>query len=400
MTTPDDRFGEAEHAELEQAARPKHEQLTRTFADAYSVEDFDRDLARPLVRLDKLPHGWGIGERMNRLLGGGVGPGYFLAIGAASAGGGKSAWTLQLADGLAARTAELVAAGRMDEPLTPVVVLSEMSSRVILQRSLARFCDVDSRILRAGRMATEVVEVEGKLVKASEVERVRNEARAALASGPFADSRRFIREWRDTRMRGDKLSRELVEVVRGIRGDFPGRDVWPVVVLDPIQRWADAAVGEVEGMNELVESIGQAARDEGWVVIATSDTNANAARGNGQDTKKADRQQSAAAMLRGSYQLIHEVDAALVLQRKDNELAAFAFKNRNGTHLPDPAAGALYDFTPTRMRLTPRIHKTDAEARAALDAFESKRSGGSKSGGRDDVKARQAGDDDDEDDSR
>lgn len=397
MTTPDDRFGEAEHAELEQAARPKHERLAPTFAAAYSVADFDRDLDRPLVRLDKLPHGWGIGERMNRLLGGGVGPGYFLAIGAASAGGGKSAWTLQLADGLAARAAELVAAGRTDEPLTPVVVLSEMSSRVILQRSLARFCDVDSRILRAGRMATEVVTIDNNLVGAAEVERVQRKARAALTSGPFADSRKLIREWRDdTRTRGEELVRELVDVVRGIRKDFAGwRDVWPVVVLDPIQRWASAEGGEIEGMNELVESIGQAARDEGWVVIATSDTNATSARG--KKDGEGDRQQQAAAMLRGSYQLIHEVDAALVLQRKDSELAAFAFKNRNGTHLPDPAAGALYDFAPTRMRLTPRTHKNDNEARAALEAFER---ASKRSGGRGDVKARQAGDVEDEDDNQ
>lgn len=330
---------------------PNSMRAAPTLADLYGPEAFDGDLARPLVRLDELPHGWGVGRTLNSLLGGGVGPGFFLAVGASSAGGGKSAWTLQLADALAARTAAVIAEGKK-EPLTPVLVLSEMTPRVMTHRSLARFIDEDARILRAGKMAPSIIErKDGTRVSEEETERVLRKAREALSSGPFVDLRRHMRVWTDGFQRGAALMGGVSRVLNAWRAELSkqtGCEVWPVVVLDPLQRWADAKRNEIEGQNELVEHVGQSARDGGWIVLATSDTNASSARGL---HREGNRQESAAATLRGSYQLIHEADAALVLQRKDEDIAAFIFKNRNGSHLPDPTAGALYRFAPTRMRV-------------------------------------------------
>ena len=92
-----------------------------------------------------------------------------------------------------------------------------------------------------------------------------------------------------------------------------GREVWPVLVVDPAQRFAAGDADEVEALNALCDAIRAEADARKLVVLMTSDTNKAAAKGD-PDAGGRDAAQEVAATLRGSYKLSHIVDAALVLR--------------------------------------------------------------------------------------
>ena len=295
-----------------------------TLNSLYGVDELDRDRQRTLMSLATLPawpgaarrrtggpvygHGWG--DHLDRLLGGGIHPGYMLALGASAAGAGKTAWLMQIVDGLALRSAELVESGRPG-PLTPILVLSEMSPSALTWRTLARWTGADSRIFRAGASAERLLDRSdaGELV-----ERTFEAAREALG-GPLRGSRRWIRMLRP-RGSGAALLEEAGRILERWReqlGRETGRPIWPVLVLDPVQRWQDPSKGEVEALNALVEGLAEMAQRKGkeWIVLLTSDTNKGTASGQ----TSGGVLQEAVGGFRGSYKLMHLVDAALYLHR-------------------------------------------------------------------------------------
>ena len=316
------------------------EQLAPRFATLYGEAQLEHDKTRELVSLASLPpwpgcrskagHGWG--EGLDKTLGGGVRPGYILAIGASSAGAGKTAFVMQLADGLALRTEKLLRE-KKPGPLTPVLVASEMRPDELSWRSLARWTSADTRIFDAGRSAAALLAGD-ELDPNAEVENAFKKAKEALR-GEFGASRHFLRLFAK-RSSGVELVKDLATVCaqwkEQLSKEHPDRAVWPVVVLDPIQRFQGQGQ-EVEALNTLVEELSSTARAQGWVVFLTSDTNKPAASG-ASNTK--DKREEGAAAFRGSYKLQHLVDAALYLTRPDEdpdrpELLAVLVKNRRGS---------------------------------------------------------------------
>ena len=334
-----------------------------TMAKLYGWPDLIADRDRKLVSLATLPHRSGLGEPLNALLGGGLPPGYMMLVGASSAGAGKTAFLMQAADGLAARTAELVASGGQG-PLTPVVIVSEMPASALSWRSIARWTGKDSRIFRAGQSAVGLERADGSRVSQADVDEAYREAQAAL-EGDLGQARLYQRYLSEPDT-GEELVGQIGEIVDAWRAEFPGRDVWPVIVIDPVQRHAGGD-NEIEGLNELAKAIRVLKNDHKCIVLLASDTNALAARG---QAKGGDRQQTAVSAIRGSYSLVHEADAVLVLgpapevEDSQKRIEVEIVKNRWGPHLPDPTATALYFWSPTRAELIPLSAKAMQEVHA------------------------------------
>lgn len=333
------------------------EQGAPTFASLYGETELEHDRNRELVSLASLPpwpgcksragHGWG--EGLDRTLGGGICPGYLLAIGASSAGAGKTAFVMQLADGLALRTAQLLRE-KKPGPLTPVLVASEMRPGELSWRSLARWTSVDARIFRAGQSAEQLLTGE-ELSPIAAVDHAFQSAKEAI-KGEFGASRSFLRFF-SKRSSGVELVKDLSAICaqwkEKLEKEHPGRAVWPVVVLDPIQRFQGAGA-EVEALNTFVEELSATAQAKGWVTLLTSDTNKPSASGN---TNKGDKREEGAAAFRGSYKLQHLVDAAIYLTRPDDdpdrpELLAVLVKNRWGSSAKNHWPRYLWDVRRAR----------------------------------------------------
>jgi hypothetical protein len=294
---------------------------------SYSLADLKEDRERVLLTLGTLPaqHGWG--EEMDRMLGGGLDPGHILGIGAAGAGAGKTAWVMQLADGLALRSAGLVR-NRMPGVVTPVWLLSEMDPRALARRSLGRFVRAPAAMFRSGVAAERVYGHDA------------TEAAYRDAEGLVAPDGDFtaLTEWQRTSrpsVRGLPMLEALREDVLRWCDDLArlhaDREVQPVVVIDPIQRWQDLELPEVEALNALAEEIDTIADREGWIVFLTSDTTKAAAIG------KESEDRSAAAIFRGSMKLFHAADALMVLAAGEYDersrtcpMVVSIEKNRNG----------------------------------------------------------------------
>jgi len=353
--------------------------IAPTFAAAYGLAELEADRTRQLVSLAQLPswpggpaegHGWG--GALDTILGGGVCPGYLLAVGASRAGAGKTAWTMQIAEGLALRCAQ-VTTGEADGPLTPVVILSEMGIRALTWRSLARWTGVDSRTFRAGKSAPE----------ADAGNYPWEQAKQAFES-LWGKSRHYLRIFRADSS-GRDLVDDLARAVDAWRAQLeatkPGTDVWPVVVMDPIQRWQDTSKSEVEALNELVEAVGAHAERNRWIGFLTSDTNKASATAT--STRDRDDDDSGAGVFRGSYKLLHLVDAALYLRtpkdgtgppRGDN-MEAVLVKNRWGTVRPKDGA-PRYTWHPTTGRFEVNDDTSGEGWTTAADLATPKRAGG------------------------
>lgn len=293
----------------------------------YTLEDLDADRRRELLALADLPEGHGWGAEMDRILGGGLAPGDVLALGASSAGAGKTAFLMQLADGLALRSANL--ADTMDgSPLTPMILLSEMAPSALARRTLGRLTGAPSWFFRSGKAAE-------RSSRKGEAENAYREAEALLAPGGLFSRLSAWQRVARPESRGCDLLGQLKTSAEGFRADvearYPGREVWPVVVIDPIQRWQDPKLSEVEALNVLAEEIDALADANGWIVLLTSDTNKAAAKG----AEEADT--SPAGLFRGSYKLFHSCDVILAYtadKAQDGEkvrgVTLEVAKNRNG----------------------------------------------------------------------
>lgn len=295
-----------------------------TLAELYSAENLAADMKRPRVSVAALPgwpggpaHGQGWGRALDRALGGLV-PARVVLLGAAGAKAGKTSFLMQLVDGLALLTAERVAGRGGAGPLLPVLVLSEMTPAALTWRTLGRWVGCSSRIFGAAPDA-ELDGAEGLTDerRAEEERRIADRQAEGLAAlsegGALAASRRFLR---CSTLSGPDAVRSAgvaLDAWRDELGAETGRDVWPVLVVDPAQRFAAGDAGEVEALNALCDAIRAEADTRQLVVLMTSDTNKAAAKGDPEAGGR-DAAQEVAAVLRGSYKLSHIVDAALVLR--------------------------------------------------------------------------------------
>jgi hypothetical protein len=295
----------------------------RSLRDLYGLDAFEADQERELLSIASLPQwgrsdheyvasGYGWGAALNETLGGGIHPGYTLAIGAASAKAGKTSFLMQPLLGLALRSYQLSRDGGPG-PLTPIIMASEMAPQALMWRALASWTGYPAGIFRAGRSA-----------KALDAEAAREAAREALG-GDFGAALEWIRpipagERRTGAALLDQMGRMVKRWVRELAARYKRAeaDVWPIVVLDPIQRWQSRTMNEVEALNELAEVAIEKAQTDRWIVLMTSDTNKSGGAKDGATGGAKDGATGGAGteVFRGSYKLMHAVDAALLLERK------------------------------------------------------------------------------------
>lgn len=330
----------------------------------FEGDDLTSAMLEAPIDVSKLPS-WrgadcGIGAKLNDAIGGGLRRGTVLLIGAASAGGGKTAFAQQLVEGLALRSVS-IAKGKALGPLTPVLVLSEMRSVDLRMRAMARWGGINSKII-ANPMHKERLEHELQIARArAELAPIRDYLRTAeLVPGMSAEVLAL------------ELTGLMREWCRVIEERHPDCEVWPVVLIDPIQRWQDAKKGEVEALNDLAERLGAMTRREGMILIATSDTNKQSA------TQEDDGNAPPSGILRGSYKLLHCVDAALVLRSIPSTIKAWpeayesdasgagvtrvdVAKSRLGDTWPNEPGKAWFAYQRWCGRFTPRGEPEDVE---------------------------------------
>ena len=286
------------------------------------------DKRKGLISLKRLPgwpghhedggfgHGWG--PCLNGLLSHGLRPGEMVGLGAAHAAAGKTAFVMQLLDGLALRNRRILNGEAVGgAPLTPVLIASEMSTAALTWRSLARWTGCSSNVFRAGRtlleshhpsVAREAEEAWQKADEALEGEfgagrhwmRLLSPARASLATAQGAkvlveDIRALVESWRE------ELGRE-----------HQGREIVPIVMVDPLQRY-QSGQDEVADLNALARELCAATVAGDWITLLTSDTNKASAKG--ERNEKGSDSEEGAAVFRGSYNLMHEVSAAIYLRK-------------------------------------------------------------------------------------
>lgn len=294
---------------------------------SYTLADLDADRNRALLSLADLPDGHGWGSELDRMVGGGLGPGDVVGLGASAAGAGKTALVMQLADGLALRSADLAETAK-GGPLTPMLLLSEMDPKALARRTLARLAGAPAWFFRSGVAAE-------RSRHRAEAATAYDKARALLQpGGAFQRLAAWQRTARPTN-RGAAMLGQVEKAVEDFKAEvkarYPGRQVWPVVVIDPIQRWQSEGVSEVEALNALAESVDALADDHGWIVLLTSDTNKAAAVG------REEKDRDPANLFRGSYKLFHACDLVLTSTAEPyvegqavREVTVGIAKNRNG----------------------------------------------------------------------
>ena len=297
-----------------------------------------------------------------------------VTFGAAGAGAGKTSFALQLADGLALRSAELAEDAASREPLTPVLTLTEMPEASVHYKLLARICDVPASVFRAGAAAERM---ENDATRGS-TDQAYDKARREIENGLFDKLAPWQRIGRPKTSGAEMLGEVVDEIQRWraeLRVAYPGRDVWPVVLVDPIQRWQSQGLSEVESLNALVETLDSLADEYGWIAIITSDTNKVAAVGK----EEADRR--GPNVFRGSYKLFHASEAVMLLDAAPPEpntiirqMTITIEKNRNGSAFGEatfrwnPATGL---FTPEGEGRSPARTATASKSKASKNHLRS-----------------------------
>lgn len=350
----------------------------------YALAQLDRDRERELIGFAKLPPwpawppsngtpmatGHGLGEALESYLGGGFAPGEMYVIGAAKAKAGKTAFLMQLAEGLALRSAAVALGaeglarlgeglakpeqsviqaaadnlGLYGPALTPVVVVSEMPADALTRRWLARWTEGSAGWFRAGRTALKGAGPD----KAEDINAAWERARGALGAGLMAEARNghMLQIPGAVAREGTGPAWKLgayVERWRARLGKRYGREVVPVLVIDPAQRFQPDMDNEVKALSAFAATIrewttGETTGQAGaWVTLLTSDATKHTAKGDAQ--KEGD--DMATAVLRGSYHLAHELSGVFVLdQPKGSAInAARAGGNGKGAALASEAEG-------------------------------------------------------------
>jgi hypothetical protein len=247
-------------------------------------------------------HGWG--DFMDKLTGGGIAPGSIVGVGAAGTGAGKTAFLMQLLDGLALRSALAAEDPDATAPLTPVLIASEMDREDLECRTLGRLLDVPGHVFAAGESAK-------RFHKWGWVEEQFNRAEQLMKPGGlFARLVKWQHVARPS-LTGPAMVRELEqhadEWVKRIRSAHPGREVIPVIAVDPINRFLPLdGRSEVDTLGEIASLLDELADRRRWVVLVSADTNKTAAK----DPTDAS---AGAAVFRGTMQLLHAFDLTLVL---------------------------------------------------------------------------------------
>jgi hypothetical protein len=262
------------------------------------------------VKTETLPDDHGIGGALDDALQGGLRPKTLIGIGATSAKAGKTGLAMQLVDGLALRTAALLSSDEAG-PLTPVFMLSEMTPVALNIRTFARWTRTP---YRKNEGLQKIAEAAESLLAKDHPDPTKRIFREAMEHRRIFDRLAIADSFRSRVYAIDLLKRALDEAADFYRAD--GRDVWPIVFVDPIHRWLDTSRPEVEGLGLLADTLRTLADDCNAIVIITSDTNKDNGTGRN-NSNGADERFAGAA--RGSYQLIHSIDVGVLLETADGD---------------------------------------------------------------------------------
>jgi hypothetical protein len=263
-------------------------------------------------RIYKHGHGWG--EQMDRQIQ--LSPGSLVAVGASYAGAGKTSFVMQIVEGLAFRSAELVRNGNpKKKPLTPVLYMTEMGHEELGYRSTSRLTGANNNTFRNGATSK-------KYWYQGEKEELFNhfwDRAMELSEGDniYADGRReFLKPYLDPVApngkqgpRGADLAARICHLANTWKKHLEDKydaPVWPIIVIDPIHRFIDSTKGEIEGLGELSACLIADIKKNGFIGFVTADTNKMSTQ---QDVEKGQGE----GIFRGSQQFIHAVDYAFYL---------------------------------------------------------------------------------------
>jgi len=336
-----------------------------SLAEDYTRDDLQRDLEREPIRICRVmpamdfatgqhstspdlltrPVEFGWGEHMAAAKRG-LSAGDFVAVGASSAGAGKTTYLAWLLNGLALQTAMrlLRAKGFEDRPLVLPIWASEMPKRNELYgRLVTAYLGFHRAVLDDGPMAEEAPGVlaaasAGRMAPAEYVAKARamedfygNDERCPLAVARAHVIRRInpSRLPRHSRSlgvtvhhrSGPDLVEHLADAVDLFREDLAARagvptdKVLPVVVVDPVQRFAGPGGQSEKGaIDAILGALNDVlCRELGCVVMATSDTTKGGARTGLDSFLSADAPALMADVLSGSQGIVHHASDVVVV---------------------------------------------------------------------------------------
>jgi hypothetical protein len=312
-----------------------------------SFEDFDLDWkSHPTIDIDKYAAqikgkdvlGWG--RQMSEYLGG-VHQGSCIGISANGAGMGKTSYLQQLLDAIALRNDWVIKNELYDEPIMPILMVSELDKYELKLRTLGRYMGVPYSALRSKRRAIRLLKLSEKEADAFK------EQAEEFAKGEGLGSR--FKPWvhiLDPKDRAEfrtTLESDLYILKSETEVSYPlwkGK-VWPVVALDPLQRWVASEGDTILGAGSLAIWFRGMCRKNGYIGFFTSDTNKASAAANKEGLSMEQAQSmTGVEAFRGSQEIMHAATAAIVLYRiKDDDsnphdatrtMYASVVKNRDG----------------------------------------------------------------------
>lgn len=312
------------------------EELRKTyFAPATSVHD----IAGVVGGRSVSTLGWG--PIFDEFTNGGLKKGSFILIGAKGAGYGKTGFMLQLGwDGFALRNDYIVKNRIVKEPLLPILLLSEMGADSIRCRSLGKLMRMPYEGFSSFPAAMKLFNVDehGALVKFKEITNFieREELNERMSPWQNYLNSTHLSEQGDEASKSFSIrviTSQMEEMKLRTEKEYPEwkGNVWPVLLIDPIQRFCGSSGSEVDSLSRFAEKLYECVRDLGWIAIATSDTTKGAA------TSKTETHGDA---FRGSYKLMHSCDIAVKLEAlpghdKENPTPTIALKfDKNRSNVP------------------------------------------------------------------
>jgi hypothetical protein len=321
------------------------------------LEDFSLDWKNhPTVDMDKYPSliagkevvGWG--KQMSDYIGG-LHQGSLIGISANGAGMGKTSFLQQMTDAIALRNSWVMEFQDYDEPLMPVLIVSELDKYELKLRTLGRYMGVPYSALRSQRRAMRTLKISEK-----EAEAFKQKAESFAKAESLIE--RF-KPWVSVLDPKDRTQfREILESdlhilkteTEKLYPFWKGR-VWPVVALDPLQRWVASEGDTIMGAGALAIWMRNLCRRNGYIGFFTSDTNKASAAANkeGMTIDQAQGQTGVEAF-RGSQEIMHAATSAIVLYRIKSDdgnphnlhrtVYASVVKNRDGLD----RVGVSYDW--------------------------------------------------------
>jgi hypothetical protein len=287
-----------------------------------ALEDYKLDWkSHPTIDVDKYPAmikgadviGWG--KQMSDYLGG-VHQGSLIGISANGAGMGKTSYLQQLIDAIALRNSWVVEKNELDEPLMPILVMSELDKYELKLRTLGRYMEIPYSALRSKRRTMRMMNMDEDQAEAfkSRAEQFAKDQTLAERLRPWLHTldpknREQVRETIESDLFILKTETEIKYPA------WKGR-VWPVIALDPLQRFVASESDTIMGAGSLAIWLRNLCRRNGYVGFFTSDTNKASAAANKEGlTLDQAQMQTGVEAFRGSQEIMHAATSAIVLYR-------------------------------------------------------------------------------------